>query len=102
MVKVIDVFPEDAQDAAWKVDAGPAPGQYSKLLNGYKLTIQGSKGGKGAVVSHRSLLPFSGILSSMSIRPEQAYPFFLISFFLCSGLEACCRFVSAMTAAEAA
>jgi predicted acyl esterase len=39
VVKVIDVFPEDAQGAAWKVDDGPAPGQYSKSLNGYQLPI---------------------------------------------------------------
>ena len=39
VVKVIDVFPEDAQSAAWKADDGPAPGQYAKSLNGYQLPI---------------------------------------------------------------
>jgi putative CocE/NonD family hydrolase len=39
VVKLIDVFPEDAQDAAWKAEAGPAAGQYSKSLNGYQLPI---------------------------------------------------------------
>jgi len=39
VVKVIDVFPEDAQEAAWKAADGPAPGQYSKSLNGYQLPI---------------------------------------------------------------
>jgi putative CocE/NonD family hydrolase len=39
VVKLIDVFPEDAQDAAWKVNEGPAQGQYSKSLNGYQLPI---------------------------------------------------------------
>jgi putative CocE/NonD family hydrolase len=38
VVKVIDVFPEDAQDAPWKAGA-PAPGEYGKLLNGYQLPI---------------------------------------------------------------
>jgi uncharacterized protein len=39
VVKVIDVFPEDAQAPAWNVDDGPAPGQYAKSLNGYELPI---------------------------------------------------------------
>jgi len=39
VVKVIDVFPEDAQDSAWKAEEAPAPGQYSKSLNGYQLPI---------------------------------------------------------------
>ena len=34
LVKVIDVFPEDAEETAWKADAGPAPGQNVKSLNG--------------------------------------------------------------------
>jgi len=38
-VKVIDVFPEDAEATEWKVEAGPAPGQYAKSLNGYELPI---------------------------------------------------------------
>ncbi len=39
VVKVIDVFPDDSQDAAWKAGAGPAPGEYRKSLNGYQLPI---------------------------------------------------------------
>ena len=39
IVKLIDVFPENAQSPAWKEDSGPAPGQYAKSLNGYELPI---------------------------------------------------------------
>jgi putative CocE/NonD family hydrolase len=39
IVKLIDVFPEDAQRDAWNVDAGPAPGEYARSLNGYELPI---------------------------------------------------------------
>ena len=39
IVKLIDVFPEDAQKNAWKSDAGPDPGQYARSLNGYELPI---------------------------------------------------------------
>ena len=39
VVKLIDVFPEDAVANAWKADAGPAPGQYARSLNGYELPI---------------------------------------------------------------
>jgi len=39
VVKLIDVFPEDAQRDAWNVDAGPAPGEYARSLNGYELPI---------------------------------------------------------------
>jgi hypothetical protein len=39
VVKLIDEFPEDAQETAWNLDTGPAPGQYSKSLNGYELPI---------------------------------------------------------------
>ena len=39
IVKLIDVFPENIQGAAWNLDDGPAPGQYSKSLNGYELPI---------------------------------------------------------------
>ena len=31
VVKLIDVFPEDAVENAWKADAGPAPGQYAQI-----------------------------------------------------------------------
>jgi hypothetical protein len=39
VVKLIDVYPEDAQPNAWTADAGPAPGEYAKSLNGYQLPI---------------------------------------------------------------
>src|SRR5262249_12103795 len=39
VVKLIDVFPEDAQHDPWNVDAGPAPGEYARSLNGYELPI---------------------------------------------------------------
>lgn len=39
VVKVIDVFPEDAQRPPWNVNNGSAPGQYRKSLNGYELPI---------------------------------------------------------------
>jgi len=38
-VKLIDVYPEDAQKNAWKEDDGPKPGQYAQSLNGYQLPI---------------------------------------------------------------
>ena len=38
-VKLIDVYPEDAQPNAWTPDDGPEPGQYAKSLNGYELPI---------------------------------------------------------------
>jgi putative CocE/NonD family hydrolase len=39
VVKLIDVFPQDAQKNAWDADAGPKPGQYAQSLNGYELPI---------------------------------------------------------------
>jgi len=39
IVKLIDVYPEDAQPNAWNADAGPEPGQYARSLNGYELPI---------------------------------------------------------------
>jgi len=39
VVKLIDVFPENAQPNAWNPDAGPPPGEYAKSLNGYELPI---------------------------------------------------------------
>jgi uncharacterized protein len=39
VVKLIDVFPEDAQKPAWDPDAGPQPGDYAKSLNGYEWPI---------------------------------------------------------------
>jgi putative CocE/NonD family hydrolase len=39
VVKLIDVYPEDAQKNAWDPEAGPEPGQYARSLNGYELPI---------------------------------------------------------------
>ena len=39
VVKLIDVYPQDAQKNAWDPDEGPKPGQYSQSLNGYELPI---------------------------------------------------------------
>ena len=39
VVKLIDVYPQDAQKNAWTPDEGPKPGQYAQSLNGYELPI---------------------------------------------------------------
>jgi uncharacterized protein len=39
VVKLIDVFPDDAVKNAWRPEAGPAPGEYAKSMNGYELPI---------------------------------------------------------------
>jgi putative CocE/NonD family hydrolase len=39
IVKLIDVYPQDAQKNAWAADDGPKPGQYAQSLNGYELPI---------------------------------------------------------------
>jgi putative CocE/NonD family hydrolase len=39
VVKLIDVYPENAQPNAWNADAGPAPGVYARSVNGYELPI---------------------------------------------------------------
>ena len=39
VVKLIDVYPQDAQKNAWIPDEGPKPGQYAQSLNGYELPI---------------------------------------------------------------
>jgi len=39
VVKLIDVYPQDAQKNAWNADDGPRPGQYAQSLNGYELPI---------------------------------------------------------------
>ena len=38
-MKLIDVYPEDAQSNAWNPDAGPTPEQYARSVNGYELPI---------------------------------------------------------------
>ncbi len=39
VVKLIDVYPQNAQKDAWDPDKGPAPGEYAKSLNGYELPV---------------------------------------------------------------
>lgn len=39
VVKLIDVYPQDAQKDPWNPDEGPKPGQYAQSLNGYELPI---------------------------------------------------------------
>lgn len=39
IVKVIDVYPQNAQENTWKADAGPEPRQFAQSLNGYELPI---------------------------------------------------------------
>jgi putative CocE/NonD family hydrolase len=39
IVKLIDVYPEDAQKNAWEADAGPKPGEFARSLNGYELPV---------------------------------------------------------------
>ena len=39
VVKLIDVYPENAQKNAWNEEDGPKPGQYAQSLNGYELPV---------------------------------------------------------------
>ena len=39
IVKLIDVYPENAQKNPWDPEEGPKPGQYAQSLNGYQLPI---------------------------------------------------------------
>jgi putative CocE/NonD family hydrolase len=39
VVKLIDVFSQDAQKPDWDPEEGPKPGQYAKSLNGYELPV---------------------------------------------------------------
>jgi putative CocE/NonD family hydrolase len=39
VVKLIDVFPDNAVKNAWNEEAGPKPGEYAHSLNGYELPI---------------------------------------------------------------
>jgi putative CocE/NonD family hydrolase len=39
IVKLIDVYPDNAVKDTWNADAGPKPGDYAKSLNGYELPI---------------------------------------------------------------
>jgi putative CocE/NonD family hydrolase len=39
VVKLIDVYPQDAQKNAWQGEGGPQPHQYAQSLNGYELPL---------------------------------------------------------------
>lgn len=39
VVKLIDVFPDDAQTPPWAEDQGPEPGKFAQSANGYQLPI---------------------------------------------------------------
>jgi putative CocE/NonD family hydrolase len=39
VLKLIDVYPDNAQKNSWDSEAGPKPGQYAQSLNGYELPI---------------------------------------------------------------
>ena len=39
VVKLIDVYPQDAQKNVWNPEQGPKPGEYAQSLNGYELPI---------------------------------------------------------------
>jgi uncharacterized protein len=39
VVKLIDVYPQNAQKDSWNPEEGPKPGQYAHSLNGYELPI---------------------------------------------------------------
>ncbi len=39
VVKLIDVYPENAQPNAWDREQGPAPGQFARSVNGYELPV---------------------------------------------------------------
>jgi hypothetical protein len=39
VVKLIDVYPDNAQKNGWDPDAGPETGEYAQSLNGYELPV---------------------------------------------------------------
>jgi putative CocE/NonD family hydrolase len=39
IIKLIDVYPEDAEKSSWDPEAGPKAGEYARTLNGYELPI---------------------------------------------------------------
>jgi len=39
IVKLIDVYPQEAQKNNWNPEEGPKPGQYAQSLNGYELPV---------------------------------------------------------------
>jgi uncharacterized protein len=59
VVKLIDVYPEEAQRDAWDKDEGPKPGQYEQSVNGYELPIamEVKRGRYNAGFEHPTPLP---------------------------------------------
>jgi putative CocE/NonD family hydrolase len=46
VVKLIDVYPDNAQKNDWDPEAGPKPGQYAQSLNAYQLPIDEVRRGR--------------------------------------------------------
>jgi len=59
IVKLIDVYPQDAQKNSWDPEEGPKPGQYAQSLNGYELPIAMDifRGRYRDSLSHPSAIP---------------------------------------------
>jgi len=71
VVKLIDVFPDDAQKNPWNAEEGPKPGQYAQSLNGYQLPIamEIRRGRYLESFEHpRALKPNQPILWEVSLR----------------------------------
>jgi putative CocE/NonD family hydrolase len=71
VVKLIDVYPENAQKNDWDADAGPKPGQYAQSLDGYELPIamEVRRGRYNASYEHpKALLPDRPIEWKISLR----------------------------------
>jgi hypothetical protein len=73
VVKLIDVFPEDAQTPPWKPDDGPPPGDYAKTLNGYEwpIAMEVRRGRYLASFEHpAALTPGAPTLWDVPLRPR--------------------------------
>ena len=71
VVKLIDVFPQDAQKNNWNPETGPKPGQYAQSLNGYELPIamEVRRGRYLASNEHpRALVPNKPVLWNVPLR----------------------------------
>jgi uncharacterized protein len=71
VVKLIDVYPENAQKNDWEASAGPKPGQYAQSLNGYELPIamEVRRGRYNASYEHpKALVPDKPIEWKVSLR----------------------------------
>ena len=71
VVKLIDVYPENAQKNDWDPNAGPKPGQYAQSLNGYELPIamEVRRGRYNTSYAHpKALLPDKAVEWKISLR----------------------------------